>query len=53
MQNEDNKNRREISGGLLVYWVIGLLVYWVIGLLGYCGGEKGGEEEQEEEELDC
>ena len=30
MQNEDKKNRREISGGLLVYCFIGLLVCWVI-----------------------
>ena len=52
MQNEDKKNQREISGGLLVYWVIGLLVCWVIGLLaGYCGGEEEEEGEEAEEEL--
>ena len=30
VQNEDKEkeSRREISGGLLVYWFIGLLGYW-------------------------
>ena len=27
VQNEDKKNGHEISGGLLVYWVIGFLDY--------------------------